>query len=203
MPAKHTFSIDKHSCLRYHDSCGLKAIVRSADLDHHDEGETVMNNNDSYKIGPRREFLLLAVPLFLIFLPFAFGIFEITVSQVKGAVGIVCCASILFFWRGGYYLIVDHLGIHEHIFGLCFRNIPWEQVSATVCYPTFNGNMIGHEIKILILLKGRVRNSGSLDSPEYYHFKHPLKSLYIDYGNYTTIFAKFTTLKTSDDCDEY
>lgn len=162
-----------------------------------------MDSNDSYKIGPRREFLLLAVPLFLIILPFAFGIFKITVTQVKGALGIVSGASILFFWRGGYYLIVDHLGIHEHIYGLCFRNIPWEQVAATVCYPTFNGNMIGQEIKILILLKRQRRSSGSLDSPEYYHFKHPLKSLYIDYGNYTTIFAKFTALTTSDDCGQW
>ena len=52
MPAKHTFSIDKHSCLRYHDSCGLKAIVRSADLDHHDEGETVMHSKNGQSAAP-------------------------------------------------------------------------------------------------------------------------------------------------------
>ena len=162
-----------------------------------------MDNINSYKIGPRREYLLLAIPLFLIVLLFAFHIFKITVTQAKGALIIVSGASILFFWRGGYYLIVDDCGIHENIYGLCFRKISWEQVSAAVCYPTFNGKTIGQEIRILILLKGCRQSSTPTVSPEYYHFKHPLKSLFIDYGNYTAIFAKYTVLMTNDEWGQW
>lgn len=159
-----------------------------------------MNNEKSYKIGPRREFLALAAPLLILILLYVFRVYRITVSQTKGALIIIVTALLLFLWRGGHSLIVDQNGIHEKLFGVCFRLIPWEQVSAVICYPDFNMEKIGQEIRILIMLKGMKRMIIPSGDPERFHLKHPLKTLYIGHDNYSMVFAIFTPLTY---CDEW
>ena len=158
-----------------------------------------MNNENSYQIGPRPGYLTLAIPLFLLVLLFIVGIYKITVSQTKGALIIIAAALFLFLWRGGYSMTLDPNGIHERLFGICFRHIPWDRVAYVICYPDFNMEKIGSDMRILILLQGMKQMVMPSGDPERFHLRHPLKTLYVGFGNYSSVFALFTPLTYCDD----
>ena len=146
-----------------------------------------MDQKPSFQIGPRTEYLFLVLPMLVLL-----ALFILRVFTYPGFLILIVGGLLFFLWRGGHSLTVDAEGIREKLLGVCFRRIEWYEVIAVVCYPDSRQDRLGQETEILILLDEIWSRSIPEAVPEWFHFKHPFQSIYIDYGNFIHVFSTFT-----------
>lgn len=152
-----------------------------------------MQQKDSVIIGPRTEFLIIALFLTPILLYALFAIDEFSNFYIAGRAGFVVAGTAYFWWVGGHSLMVDESGIHQRIYGIQLRSISWNAIQDVLCYPNLDdGRLDG--IFILIRLKGcrgAIPDRFDLTS---YHMRHIIKTLYINYDNYTSVIGQYAEL---------
>lgn len=146
-----------------------------------------MDQKPSYQIGPRKEYLLLIPPMLA-----ALAMYVLRLVTYPGYLILIVGGLLIFLWLGGHSLTVDADGIREKLLGVCFRKIPWYEVSAVVCYPNFQPERLGEETAILIILDEIWSRRIPEALPERFHLKHPFQTVYIDYGNFIHVFSAFT-----------
>ena len=141
------------------------------------------------KIGPRILYLAVAVML----TPLAvWGYIE----DGEFAIDIVVTASAAYlYWLGGRSLRVNEHGIQQVLYGIKLRTVPWDEVMDTLCYPSIENGRIA-DVNILIRLKGcrGAAPSFNIYEQSLYNIRHPLKSIYIDFDNYTSVIGQYTKL---------
>lgn len=107
--------------------------------------------------------------------------------------------DVFFYVRAGYSLTVDRSGIRQQLYGMTLRAIPWDVVMDTLCFPIVeNGGL--RNINILIRLKGcrgtppNGGTYGGVYGTALYRIAHPIKTIYIDFDNYTSEIGQYTEL---------
>lgn len=147
----------------------------------------------SLRIGPNKTYWWF----FLVVAPAAvYGLIHVHEFRTffgTTSVGGLLAFSLHYLVNGGLGMELSKDGIQQTWFGLRLRQIPWDQIKDVCCYPEHNSHYT--EVKSVTILIRTYKCKG--DPPRYYigyHADHPIKTLWIDYGDYSPAFERFTTV---------
>ena len=111
-------------------------------------------------------------------------------ASVGGLLGL----SIASFIFGGSGMTLSKDGISQTWFGLHLRQIPWDHIKDVCCYPEENMDRTKVESVTILIRTNKCKGNPPTNSIGEYHAWYMFKTLYIDHGDYSPAFERFTTV---------
>ena len=151
-------------------------------------------DSSSLRIGPSKTywwFFLSVTPITVFGLIHLHEFHTYTGSaSVGGLLGLSIGSLIL----GGSGMTLSKGGILRTWYGIHLRQIPWDEIKDVCCYPVHDFHCTKVERVIILIRTNKCKGDPPMNSIGDYHSLRMRKTLFINHGDYSPAFERFTAV---------